>query len=108
MENTNTKLQIGDIFVVNNGKYYNLKKGKYKIVGFSKNRLGAQMYKIRHNRKNAAKDYYLYVDDLDGDLCEPKIEDLTSSIGVAFLNLKTVVKYDEELIEKAKKINSER
>lgn len=103
----NTKLQIGDIFVVNNGEYYDLKKGKYKIVGFTKNRLGAQMYKIRHDRKNAAKDYYLYVSDLDGDLYEPKIEDLTSSWGIAFLNLKSVVKWNQELIEEAKRINSE-
>lgn len=102
------KLQINDVFVVNTDEYYGLKGGRYKVSSFTKNRLGAPMYKIKHDRKNASTVYAVYVNDLDRDMYEPKIEDLTSNIGLTFLNFKSVVKYDKELIAEAKKINSQR
>lgn len=107
MENVNTKLKIGDIFAINSGEYYDLKKGKYKVVGLTKSRFGAPMYKVMHDRKNAVTEYYLYVSDLDADLYEPKVEDLTCSLGILFLNkFNNVIKYDEELIKEARRINS--
>lgn len=108
MKNENAKLQIGDIFVVNTEEYFGLKSGKYKVSRISKTRLGAPIYKVKHNRKNAVTEYSVYVNDLDRDMYEPKIEDLTCTIGLSFLNFKSVVMYNEELIAEAKRINSER
>lgn len=102
------KLQINDVFVVNADEYFGLKSGRYKICSFTKNRLGAPMYRVKHDRRNASTVYNLYVKDLDKDVYEPKIEDLTSGVGVAFLNFKSVVKYDKELIAQAKKYNSKK
>ena len=108
MENITSKLQVGDTFVINTDEYFGLKGGRYKIVGFGKNRLGGALYKVQHDRKNAVTSYNLHVCDVDRDLYVPKIEDLTNRLGIAFLNFRSLVKYDKELIAQAKKINSER
>lgn len=108
MKNISSKLQIGDTFVVNTDEYFGLKSGRYKISGFGRNRLGGALYKVQHDRKNSVTSYNLHVDDLDRDLYVPKIEDLTNTMGISFLNFKSIVKYDKDLMTKAKKINSER
>ena len=106
MNDMNTKLQVGDVFVVNTDDYFGLKSGKYKVTALAKTRLGAPIYKVKHNRKNATTHYNLYVNDLDRDMYIPKIEDLTCTIGMAFMNFKSVVLYDEQIISEAKRINS--
>ena len=99
----NAKLQVNDVFVVNTEEYYGLKGGRYKVSALSKTRLGALIYKVKHDRKNATTVYNLYVDDLDRDMYEPSFDDLRCSIGLAFLNFKSVIKYDRELIAQATK-----
>lgn len=106
MANKNTKLQIGDVFVINTDDYFGVKGGKYKIIGFGKNRLGGNMYKFQSYRKNATTTHCLHVSDIDPELYIPRLHDLTSKLGIMFLNLKTIVKYDKNLIEEAKKINA--
>lgn len=108
MERINSKLQIGDVFAINTDDFFGLKGGRYKVVGFAKNRLGADMYRVQSNRKNAVTTYNLYVRDVDHELYVPTIDDLTNTIGMAFLNFKSLIKYDKELIAEAKRINSER
>lgn len=64
-----SKLKVDDVIQVIQ-EYYGLKKGVYRIIGFDKNRLGADMYKLVLNRRNAATEHYLYVDDVDRDLID--------------------------------------
>ena len=106
MEKINSKLQIGDVFAINTDEFFGVKGGRYKIVGFTKNRLGADMYKFQSDRKNATTTHALYVRDIDHGLYIPTIDDLTNTIGIMFLNVKTIIKYDKELIDEAKRINS--
>lgn len=108
MEKINSKLQIGDVFAINTDDFFGLKGGRYKVAGFAKNRLGADMYKVQSDRKNAVTIHNLYVRDVDHELYVPTIDDLTNTIGMAFLNFKSLIKYDKELIAEAKRINSDR
>lgn len=106
MEKINSKLQIGDVFVINSDEFFGIKGGRYKVVGFAKNRLGADMYKFQSDRKNAVTTHKLYVKDIDHGLYVPTFDYLTNTLGMMFLNGKTIIKYDKELIAKAKKFNS--
>lgn len=108
MENIISKLKIGDTFVINTADdYFGVKNGRYKVTGFTKNRLGGVLYKFMHDRKNAVTTYTLHVDDIDHELYLPKIEELTTTLGIAFLNFHSVIKYDKELIAEARKFNSQ-
>lgn len=108
MNNMSTRLQIGDVFAVDTQEFYGLKRGKYKVVKVGKTRKGALTYEVTYDRKNASTMYSVYVDDIDRELHEPSIEELTTSIGLTFLNFKSVIKYDKNLIAEAKKINSQK
>ena len=98
-----TKLKKGDTFIINEESYYGIKKGKYIITNIGKDRKGNLIYKFKNDRKNAVKIYYLYVSDVDGDLKIPTKEDILTNIGLTFLNFKSIIKYDEVMIEECYK-----
>lgn len=79
------KLSIDDVIEVTE-EYFGLKEGQYRIIGFDENRLGADMYKVVSNRRNAVTEHYLYVKDVDADLKEVT-EEFENGYGAAFIKM---------------------
>lgn len=98
----NTKLKIGDKFIINEEEYFGVNKGRYVITNIYKDRRGGMRYEFKCDRKNAVTKFNLYVDIVDNDLKIPTIEDITTNAGLVFLNFSSIIKYDEEMINSYK------
>lgn len=95
------KLNKGDKVVINS-RYLGVNPNRYVVLDIRKDSKNNLKYELKYDRKNATSKFLVYVEDLDSCLKIPTYEELTSNIGLAFLNFNSAIKYDEELIEKIK------
>ncbi|EOU1990247.1 hypothetical protein BFS06_11515 [Clostridium perfringens] len=100
------ELKVGDKFVLISGEWSDLKLNTvYVIKDIFYDRNNNKIYTVSFNRKNAVSMYNIYASSIDENIKFPTLDDLTTYLGIAFLNFSSVVFYDENLIKEAKKIN---